>query len=52
MHILASLPENQLVLSALRHVFRQALHTGGMVPEEIPESSLVKIGFIQGMPRW
>jgi len=49
MHIFASLPENQLAPLALRHVFRRALHCGGMAPEEISESPLAKIGFIQGM---
>jgi len=42
MHILASLPENQLAPSALRHVFRRALHCGGVVTEEISGSPLVK----------
>jgi hypothetical protein len=51
MHILASLPENQLAPSALRHVSRQALYCGSMVPEEISESPLAKIGFIQGVLR-
>ncbi len=32
---------------ALRHVFRRALHCGGMVPEEISESPLAKIGLIK-----
>jgi len=42
MRILASLPENQLAPKALKHVFRRALRCGGMEPEKISESPLLK----------
>jgi hypothetical protein len=45
MHILATLPENQLAPSALRQVFRRALRCGGMGPEKISNAPLKKMLF-------